>query len=631
MCGICGIYNFTGRPASLDVGLLDRMNQIIAHRGPDDSGFFVDGSVGLGMRRLSIIDVEGGHQPVFNEDRSCALVFNGEIYGYVELRNELERLGHHFTTHSDTETIIHAYEQYSVRCVDYLNGMFAFAIWDSRKQELFIARDRVGEKPLFYTRIGDQLLFASEIKSILLHPNCRREVCEEALDHYLTALYIPYPLTIFRDIYKLPPGSWMRASEQGLQIERYWHPERILPRTITLDEAVGEFKELFADVIRIQMRSDVPVGVSISGGMDSTTVASYAAQVADSTPLKTFALGFTGADWDERSDAHSVARLIGSEHYDINLTPEDVCQLLPRLVWLLDEPMGDGAIVPIYQVSQLARQHVKVLLNGSGGDELFAGYPRHQVGLLAPRNRLLKRVPSPLKAIAVGAGSLYSRGFGNRVYVALRDVDRHYYEDNSWFTDRERMALTGRNGSPYARVVSYHYRRAHWNDPVTRLTFVDMNTYLSDDLLPMIDRMTMGVSLEGRSPLLDYRLVEWALALPSHLKIHNGTTKYVLRRAMQDQLPPHILRNAKRGFGPPFTAWLQAGLLETTQQMLLSPVAQERGLYEPNEVRALLAADISDHRTSQRIWMLLVLETWFRLFIDQPLQSPPTCAVSDLL
>lgn len=629
MCGICGIYSFDQQPVQPD--LVRRMANSILHRGPDEEGFLFDGPVGLGMRRLSIIDLAGGSQPVYNEDGTVGIVYNGEIYEYIELRRELERLGHRFTTRSDTEVVVHAYEQYGERCVDYLVGMFAFAIWDSRRRELFVARDRLGEKPLFYTRIGDQLLFASEIKALLQHPGCSRELSEEGLSHYLSALYIPFPDTMFRDIAKLPPGHWMRVSENGIRIERYWFPERLRPHRASIDEAIDEFRTLFADAVRVQMRSDVPVGASLSSGMDSTSVVAYVARMTDDARLKTFAVGFTGADWDERPGARAVANLFGTEHYDITVSPTDVVRLLPRLAWLLDEPMGDASIVPVFMVSQLARQHVKVLLNGAGGDEVFAGYPRYMIGQLPFYRRMLQSVPPPVKSAAVRVAALRSHGFANRVHVALRSVDRHYYEDTTWFTEAERRALTGRNGSAYAAVVREHYHRLGWADPINRLQFVDMNTYLSDDLLPQVDRMTMGVSLEGRTPFLDYRLIEWSLTLPSELKLRNGTSKYLLRRAMENVLPRGILDRPKRGFGPPLSSWLQSGLLDVTRRLLMSTAARRRGFYDSEAIEDLLSADIREHRTAQQIWMLLILETWLRVYVDGHGVSEPSAGLAELL
>lgn len=630
MCGICGVYNLDGQPADRD--LVQHMNHALSHRGPDEDGYLFGGNVGLGMRRLSIIDLAGGSQPVYNEDRSIALIFNGEIYGYVELRDELEKRGHQFTTRSDTETIVHAYEEYGVNCVEHLNGMFAFALWDKRNEVLFIARDRMGEKPLFYTRIGEQLVFASEIKALLQYPGCSREISEEALSHYLTALYISYPTSIFRDIHKLPPGHWMRVSNHGLEIERYWFPERVQPRNnIKLDEAIAEFREIFSDAVRIQMRSDVPVGASLSSGLDSTSVVAYAAQTTADAKLKTFAVGFAGADWDERAGARRIAQRYDTEHFDITVSADDVIRLLPHLVYHLDEPMGDASIVPVYMVAKLASQHVTVMLNGAGGDELFGGYPRYHIGIVPVQLRLLQAIPSALKKATVGLGNLYSAGFGNRVRVALRSVDQRWYEDTTWFSEAERFALTKRNGTAYAEVVSQHYNRLPWADPVNRLMFVDMNTYLSDDLLTQVDRMTMAVSLEGRLPFLDHRLVEWALALPSHLKLRNGVGKYILREAMSDLLPTDILQSPKRGFGPPLGSWLRSGLLDLTREMLLSQRGLSRGLYDSKFVKSLLASDIDDHRTAQQIWMLLVLETWFRVYVDNATIPGPAASLEELL
>jgi asparagine synthase (glutamine-hydrolysing) len=311
-----------------------------------------------------------------------------------------------------------------------------------------------------------------------------------------------------------------------------------------------------------------------------------------------------------------VAEIYGTEHYDITLSYDDVWQLLPKTVWLLDEPMADGSTVPLLKVATLARQHVKVVLAGAGGDELFAGYPRYGYGQQPPLRRLLQSLPQPVKDVAERVGSLYSHGFGHRVRVTLRDIDREYYEDLMWFNAEQRQTLTGRNGSPYAEVVSRYYRQWSNTDPVNRLMYVDMNTYLSDDLLPMTDRTGLGVSLEGRVPFLDHRLVEWAMALPGDLKLRNGTSKYLLRKAMAPLLPPEILNRPKRGFGPPFSAWLRAGLADFTRQLLLSPAAQARGLYNPDFIKQLLAGNLDDHRVSQQVWMLLVLEVWFRIFVD---------------
>jgi asparagine synthase (glutamine-hydrolysing) len=500
--------------------------------------------------------------------------------------------------------------------VEHLIGMFAFALWDNRKRQLLIARDRLGERPLFYTRAGDRLLFASEIKALLQDPAVSRELNPTALTHYLTALYIPYPQSIFQHIHKLPPGHFMLVNEHGLRIERYWHPERVQPRALSLDEAVEELRPMLADAVRLQMRSDVPVGAFLSAGMDSTSIVANAVRTTAGAHMKTFAVGFDGAEWDERAGARQVAEIYGTEHYDVTLTYDDVWQLLPKTVWLLDEPMADGSTVPLLKVATLARQHVKVVLAGAGGDELFAGYPRYGYGQQPPLRRMLQALPHPIKEMAERVGNLYSPGFGHRVRVTLRDIEREYYEDRMWFNAEQRQTLTGRNGSPYAEVVAHHYRRWTNTDAVNRLMYVDMHTYLSDDLLPMTDRTALGVSLEGRVPFLDHRLVEWAMALPGDLKLRNGVSKYVLRKAMEPLLPMDILNRPKRGFGPPFGAWLRNGLLEFTRQLLLSPQAQARGLYNPDLVKPLLSGNLSDHRLTQQIWTLLVLEIWFRIFVD---------------
>ena len=629
MCGICGIFNYTQKP--IDQEMVRRMNNLLTYRGPDAEGYYFSDHIGMGSRRLSIIDLSGGDMPVYNEDGRISIVFNGEIYGYIELRDTLEKLGHRFKTRSDTETIVHAYEEYGEDFVSQLNGMFAFALWDSNQEELFIARDRVGEKPLFYTEVNGRFLFASEIKSLLLDPEVQPEVNPDAINQYLTALYIPYPQTIFKDIYKLPPGHFMRISRSGIKVKRYWHPEKIRPRDLPMEQATEELRELLADAVRIQMRSDVPVGAFLSAGMDSTSVVAFAKRTTKGANLKTFAVGFEGADWDERPGARSVAEMYETDHYDISVAPEDLWRLLPKLVWHMDEPMGDGSIVPLYIISSLARQHVKVVLCGAGGDELFAGYPRYEIGFRGLQQRTLQSLPTPIKEAAEGLGNLYSAGFGNRVRVAMRSVDRQYFEDHTWLTPAERQGLLQTNRSSYAQVVSKHYHRLAWSDPVNRLMFVDINTYMSDDLLPMTDRMTMGVSLEGRLPFLDYRLIEWALALPGDMKLRNGTNKYVLRKAMNGLLPEEILDRPKRGFGPPFNAWLRAGILDYARELLLSPRAVQRRIYDPDFIAHLLDSDLDEHRTSQQIWMLLILEIWFRIFVDNPDPQSVPADLRDLL
>jgi asparagine synthase (glutamine-hydrolysing) len=628
MCGIVGAFHYDRSP--VDRRLLDRMSALLAHRGPDAYGTHFDGPIGLAARRLSIIDVAGGNMPIHNEDQTITVVSNGEIYNYVELREELAARGHQFKTRSDTETIVHAYEEYGADCLARFNGMFAFALWDRRKGELLLARDRMGEKPLFYAEVAGRLLFASEIKSLLQAPECSREVDLDALDQYLTALYIPYPRTIFRDIAKLPPGHMMRVSAGGARVSGYWFPERISEGAIDPDEAATKLRSLLADAVRLRLRSDVPVGAMLSAGLDSPSVVAMAAKAIPSGRLETFAVGFEGADWDERPGARLVAERFETIHHEISVAPADVLRLLPRLVWLLDEPMGDGAIVPLAVLSALARQHVKVMLSGAGGDELFAGYPRYEIGQAPSAPLWLQALPAAAKRGIAQVGKLYSNGLGNRWRVALRTIDQRYCDETAWFDAAERTALTRRGNGTFRQVVARHYQRFE-ADAVNRLLFVDQHTYLSDDLLPMLDRATMGVSLEGRVPFLDPALVEWAMSLPASLKLRNGVGKIVLRRAMSNTLPPEILHLPKRGFGPPFGTWLRSGLHDHARKLLLGPTARKRGLLDPTIVERLLADNLDEHRAGQRIWMLLVLELWFRLFVDHATVSDPPEHLDDLL
>jgi asparagine synthase (glutamine-hydrolysing) len=626
MCGIVGIVRNDGKP--VDEQLLTRMCEAIRHRGPDDDGFYVNGSVGLGMRRLAIIDLKGGAQPIHNQDRSAWIVFNGEIYNYLELREKLEKLGHSFYTNSDTEAILHAYDQFGSECPKHLRGMFAFAIWDERTQELFLARDRVGKKPLLYADVNGQLIFGSEFTALLLHPDISRDIQLEALDYYLSFMCIPAPLTAYRDIKKLEPGHWLRWRKGNVERQRYWQPDFTRKIEISEEEAGEHTIEILRDAVRVRLMSEVPLGAFLSGGIDSSAVVALMSQES-SERVKTFSIGFEEQDFSELQHARRIAEHVGTEHHEFIVQP-DAMEVLPTLVEHYGEPYADSSAVPTYYVAKETRKHVTVALNGDGGDESFAGYERYIAMGITEKYR---RVPSFLResVIRETVNLLPASSSGrSRVKsakrlleaVSLPRVDR-YTHWVSVFNERTKEPLYSdlfREQTQQAnatRLLQEWFRRANGIGLVDAMLLTDQMTYLPNDLLVKVDIATMAVSLEARSPFLDHHVIEFAASLPQSLKLRRLTTKYLLKKVLRKLLPAENLKRRKMGFGVPIGHWFRGKMQPFLREVVLSEKALRRGLFKPETLKQLVELHTRSERDySHQLWTLLMLELWFQRFID---------------
>jgi asparagine synthase (glutamine-hydrolysing) len=628
MCGIAGFVEPPGTEAAKEreperTALLDRMCRVIAHRGPDDQGMMVEGGVALGMRRLSIIDLAGGHQPISNEDGMVTVVYNGEIYNYRELQRELEARGHRFQTHSDTEVVVHAYEEYGEACVDHFRGMFAFALWDARRQRLFIARDRTGKKPLYYTLTPQgTLVFGSELKSLLEHPSVEREVDPEALDLYFSFGYVPDPLSIFRNIKKLPPGHHLSFTDGRVSVREYWDFRFEVVEARREEDYLEELRSLLDEAVRLRLIADVPLGAFLSGGVDSSTVVGLMARHMDQ-PVKTFSIGFHEDSYNELKYARIAARHFGTNHHEFIVTP-DICEVVDELVWHFDEPFFDSSAIPTYMVSKLAREHVKVVLSGDGGDELFAGYTRY---VLDRKRSGFARLPRAVrKGLMQPLGRRLPHGAPGRNYIhniAFDPLDR-YIEDISVFTRLNKRALytpefRARLGEDAAASRYRDYAaRVNTGDAVDPLLYLDSKTYLPGDILTKVDRMTMATSLEARVPLLDHKLIEFVTRIPASLKMKGLETKYIFKRAVRGLVPAEILDRPKQGFGVPIQQWINQQLRERVHGTLTEARTEQRGYVEPTYVRLLLDEHERGRRDhSAELWTLFMLELWHRNFADR--------------
>ena len=599
------------------------MTDLVTHRGPDSAGYYLNGAIGLGHRRLSIIDLSTGDQPLGNEDGSVQVVFNGEIYNFADVREVLADRGHQFRTRSDTEVIVHAFEEWGERCVDHLRGMFAFAVWDNRRRVLLLARDRLGVKPLYYALLPGGIVFGSEIKSLLPDPAVNREWDPEALDAYLTLGYVPAPQTIYRQIKKLDAGCTLKVENGQTAVRQYWD----LAFTGDGDPAheqdyLDRLDELLHEAVKLRLISDVPLGAFLSGGIDSSAVVSTMTRTSAGR-VETMSVGFDAKEFDELDHARAVADHLGVESHTRIVQP-DVEALLPRLAWHLDEPFADSSAVPTYYVSRAARERVTVALSGDGGDELWAGYGRHRVEhaeaqarrwlgpMAASAGRFGRVLPGGLK----GTRSLGHLQFEPSTAYALK----HAYD---YFGDAARGQIyTGdfsssvRGADPYAKHRQL-YERCASPDPLDRAMYVDAKTYMVDDVLTKVDKMSMAVSLETREPLLDHKLLEYVATIPSSLKLHNGQTKYLLRRLLQRRLPQSILERPKQGFAAPVGKWLAGPLRSLGHELLFDGRLAGRGIFQDAAVRTVWNAHgtgRADH--SQRLWSLLMLELWFREYVD---------------
>jgi asparagine synthase (glutamine-hydrolysing) len=633
VCGITGAI-WTAPHLAIDQRVLLRMTEVLRHRGPDDEGCYGNEfrlrapyeaipGVALGFRRLSIIDVAGGHQPMPNEDETVWVVFNGEIYNFPELRRRLEGAGHVFRTRSDTETIVHLYEDEGPDCFRHLNGMFAVAIWDAARRRLILGRDRLGKKPLVYRHEPGRLAFASELKSLLEIPGTPREIDPSAIDEYLTYQYVPHPNTIFRGIRKLPPGHYAVYADDRLDVHPYWEPDFNVEQRLTAQEAIERLRSTFESAVTIRLRSDVPLGAFLSGGVDSSLVVAVA-QRNLSRPLQTFSIGFPIKEYDETSYARRVAQHLGTEHHEFQVTPHGL-EILPKLVWHYDEPFADSSAVPTWYVSQMTRQHVTVALSGDGGDELFAGYPRYKaIAAAATLDRIwpLRRVFGSRLWQAIPSSSRQKsvvRRFKRFCEVLRTSPLRRYLDWIGIFNEASRANLytdeflTALPDSDPAEFLGAALRRVSARDPVTAFSLADLVTYLPCDLMTKVDIASMAHSLECRQPFLDYRLVELAAALPIGMKFRRGRGKRILRAAFGDLLPREIWTRSKMGFGVPLDHWFRDELRDLTRDVLLGETARGRGMFRPEAVQRM----VDEHQSGAfnhcyRLWTLLVLELWMQ-------------------
>ena len=626
MCGIAGKFIYDSA-ARVDPVLLQSMTDAVIHRGPDACGYYLGPGIGLGHRRLRIIDLVSGDQPLANEDGSIQVIFNGEIYNFEELRLTLESRGHIFRTRTDTEVIVHGYEEWGDGVVERFRGMFAFALWDEPRRRLLLARDRVGVKPLHYAALPGSIVFGSEIKSLLRDPEVPRDWSAEAIDAYLTLLYIPAPATVFHAIKKLPPAHYLVVENGAITMRSYWDlefddPAARLQRHDDVGEHLREIDQALRDSVSLRLISDVALGAFLSGGIDSSAVVSYMMELSDA-PVVTTSVGFEQADFSELEHAEAVAKHLGCAFHPQLANPQ-VESLLPKLAWHFDEPFADSSAVPTYYVSAAARSLVTVALSGDGGDELWAGYARHRVQHWRAWARRTLGPVAPIAAAAARAVPLRVKGAR-----LLRTID---LAPDDWYARQHAYGLF----EPIAKRALYSDDfdaavgdadplepfRAYWrnctsSDPVDRAMYVDFKTYLPDDIMTKVDRMSMAVSLEAREPLLDHKLLERAAAVPSSLKLKNGTSKYLLRRLLERRVPRSILERRKQGFAAPIAQWLGGPLADMTSELLCDGRLAARGLFRQREVDRLWR----EHRSGtanhdHRLWQLLMLELWFRRVAD---------------
>ncbi len=630
MCGICGIARISAGPP-IDPAVLTAMCREIAHRGPDDEGILILQNVGLGNRRLSIIDLAGGHQPLSNEDGTVWIAHNGEVYNYPELREELVGRGHVFNTKSDTETIVHAYEEWGEEFIQKLRGMFAFALWDQKKQWLLLVRDRVGVKPLYYTLLEDgTLVFGSELKTILIHPGIKRQLEPRALDLFLTLEYIPAPRTIFKNIYKLPAGCFLAYKEGAVTIVKYWdiYPEAVgekaEPRQApgSLPAITDDLYALLRESVKLRLVSDVPLGAFLSGGIDSSAIVGLMRELGAS-PLKTFSIGFKDASYNELDHARRIARKFETEHEEFILEPQAL-DLTQKLIRHLDEPFGDFSIFPTYLVSKMARSSVKVVLSGDGGDEIFGGYEHYQAQKLA-------RIPAmPWLGRALGAAvrrfrpAEQKKGFWNKTRRfsqgfehpgGLRHLRWMMFLSNRAKKALYSEALTSELGGlprikddlPFSELLAGLRDFDRTNGEL----YLDLKAYLVDDIMVKVDRMSMAVSLEAREPLLDHKLIEYAFKLQGKLKLHGLTTKWIFKKAMERLLPKENIERSKEGFSIPIKHWLAHELKDLVQDTLSENRVREEGMFNYRAIRKMMDAHIAGRENySHQLWALLVYEIW---------------------
>lgn len=628
MCGICGKLYFDAQRTVEGKDLI-RMMEVINHRGPDDEGVYLSGPVGFGHKRLSIIDLSTGKQPISNEDGTVWIVYNGEIYNYQSLREELVRKGHFFASQTDTEVIVHLYEEYGPDCVSKLRGMFAFAIWDENDRTLFLARDRVGIKPLYYWIGPDRLLFGSEIKTILQDPSVPREVDSRIIDRFLTYYYTPGTATLLKGILKLPPGSILIWKDGQCRVDQYWDLHFSGgPRNYGLQQAKRDLLELLKETVRLHMISDVPVGFLLSGGVDSTSLLSLSLRETDK-PLSTFTIGFEGQAFaDERPYARLAAKRYGTRHYDLTMSSKDFAGFLPKYVWFMEEPVCEPPAIAIYYVSKLASEHVKVLISGEGGDEAFAGYQNYRSLVWLER---LKRMAGPfakgLGQVMKSMGKAISLGrFSKYVPLLSLPISKYYYSRTSspftllnrefeqFYLSSFRNTIT-KDFSIEPSITCF--QNGDLADDLSKMLYVDTKTWLPDDLLIKADKMTMANSVELRVPLLDHKVLEFAAGLPSSFKLNGFNTKHVLKETFKTMVPKEIINRTKTGLPVPYGSWMRKDLRKMVEETLLDQKAIGRGYFNRDGIEKILSAHLHEGRYDKEVFSLLVLELWHQEFIDK--------------
>ena len=629
MCGICG---YIDRNGNITPDVIHQMNQLLHHRGPDGDGVLHFEQGAVAMRRLKIVDISGGDQPIYNEDKTLAIMFNGEIYNYPPLRDDLLQKGHVFTTKTDTEAILHAYESYGVDCLEHLNGMFAFCIIDLRANSIFVARDRTGIKPLYFAEYEGGLVFASELKALLKFPGLSLEIDHEALDQYLTFEYIPAPRSIFRSIRKLEPGhAFTYDAENGFRKWRYWdmnlEASEGAPAYAGINEAAEDLRECLREVVKMELMSDVPLGLFLSGGVDSSSIAAMLQQIGN-RQMKSFSITFEDSSFNESHFAHMAAQHTQTEHHELRLTAPMVINMIPQVGQYMDEPIADSSFVPTMLLSQFTRETVTVALGGDGGDEVFAGYSTLQAHRIMSIYKSM--LPNPIRRMVQFGVGLLPVSFNNiSLDFKLRRFSnydrfpfelRHHYWLGSFDTDMKRHVLLKnyqREQASTFGIVQHHLEQCGASDLLNRVLYLDMKMYLDGDILPKVDRASMAHSLEVRVPFLNHEILKFISRLPIQYKLDGLTTKAVLRKAMQPYLPPQIVRRSKKGFNMPVAKWLTEDLREWASDLLSAERIKRQGIFHAAEVQKLL----NDHLTRKRdarkqLWTLLMFQVWLDHWLE---------------
>ena len=635
MCGICG-YLHLDFDERADARVVEAMNQRIAHRGPDDEGVYTGGPIGLGQRRLSIIDLAAGHQPLSNEDGTVWVTYNGEIYNFQELSKELIAKGHHFATRTDTEVLVHLYEEHGVNFVQHLNGMFGLGIWDARRNRLVLARDRMGQKPLYWGVFDRQLIFASELKAILAHPAVERKVNMDALAHYLSLSSVPAPYSIFEGIHKLPPGHRLVVENGVPRSEQYWEYS-LGARSVNLtrEEAREQFTHRLRESVRQRLISDVPLGVFLSGGLDSSTIAALMCQVSDG-PVQSFSIGFEDKDFDESSHARRVSKHLGTIHHEKTLSSRAALELIPRLGKIIDEPLADPSVVPTYLLSEFASEHVKVVLGGDGGDELLAGYPNYMAhhylsGWEGFTSALARRVMQPCLR------NLPGRFDSSKTVRRLRKLGglwqhrgtlaRYYQSANGLFPTEHPQLFTDDAWEAVSPEGAWKQGRAYLDacpsqDRLEQILFLDAKLFMQDDILVKVDLTSMAFGLEVRAPLLDVNVVEFIATLPNKHKIKGRLGKYLLRQTARDLLPREIIDRPKQGFMIPVARWLRGEFRELLEDLFTEDRLRQAGLFRPEYVRRLMSEHFNEQHDHHRLlWQLLMFELWSQEHTRSPVAA----------